>query len=81
MDHPAGPEPEDRRFDRLAEVLDHLPPGPFSRDTFLSHAIGLNAIDNAADIDLILDRLAELDLIHRFGSRVDTWVVRSAIAR
>jgi hypothetical protein len=69
------PAPDDRALDKLVVVLDHLPPGPFTRESFLAHAIGLNAIANATDIDLILDHLAGLGLIYRFGANVDTWAV------
>jgi hypothetical protein len=66
--------------DALLDMLGRFPPGPFTRQTFLDSATGMNLVRNAADIDLILDQLCQLGLIYRFGSNRDTWaVLRSGV--
>ena len=66
------------RFDALAEILFHLPPGPFSLDNFLAHAIGLNAVSNVSEISPMLERLAELGLIRQVVETGDWVVVKQA---
>ena len=66
--------PAVQRFDALAEILYHLPAGPFSLDLFLTHAIGLNAVSNVSDVGPMIERLAELGLI-RPADDDGNWVV------
>jgi hypothetical protein len=50
----------------LHSVLDHLP-DMFSPFEFLNVAIGLNAIDNAGEVDRYLQHLVHASVIYRDG--------------
>ena len=66
----------DRRFEQLADVVGHLPAGPFTSEQYLDHAIGLNAVAYAGDVEAVIDRLIELGIVrpHEGGDQ-PTWVV------
>lgn len=56
---PQNVRPYSNIIQRAAAMALHLPDGPFSAARFLDHAMGLNSIDNAADVDAILRYLTE----------------------
>ena len=60
--------------DRAMTVARHLPPGPFSVQRFLDHATGLNAIANAAEVDVILAHLANAGLIVKVTDDSPLWI-------
>jgi hypothetical protein len=75
-EQPSSSVAPDRRFERLAAVVRHLPAGPFTSVQYLDHAIGLNAVTNASDIAPAIDRLTALGIVrpHEDGD-APTWVV------
>jgi hypothetical protein len=51
----------------LRSVLEHMPAG-FTGFDFLNAAVGLNAIDNAGDVDRFLQHLMQTGMITRNGN-------------
>ena len=60
--------------ERAWAIAPHLPPGPFSKGRFVDHATGLNALDNAGDVDAILDYLTIAGVITTVSPGVALWI-------
>ena len=56
---------------RAAEVVARLPPGSFTVEEFLSHATGLNVVDNVRDVGPMLKYLTDSGVIRRVSEPHD----------
>jgi hypothetical protein len=76
MSDPTSSTAPGRRFEQLADVVRRLPAGPFTSKQYLDHAIGLNAVAYAGDVEAVIDRLIELGIVRPLeDGDPPTWVV------
>jgi hypothetical protein len=60
---------------RALALAPYLPAGPFSASRFLDHAIGLNAVRNSSEADVLRDHLTETGVLIRLGCIVEMWAL------
>jgi hypothetical protein len=68
-------KPDETIAQRAMALAPYLPSGPFSASSFLDHAIGLNAVSNSSEADVLRDHLTDTGVIVRLGCLVEMWAL------